>query len=64
MDNRETELGILGIAIGSAQGTRAVTGSNTDFSFSAYSDYTPVTVRSYTTRTDHAGVERDKSRDR
>jgi hypothetical protein len=64
MENRETALNTLGIAVGSYQANSGSIEQVWGANFSAYSDYTPVTVRSHTTRTDHAGVERDKPRDR
>lgn len=63
MGNREAVLGTLGIAVGGHQATLGSYEAAWETNFSAYSDYTPVTVRSHTTRTDHAGVERNKPRD-
>lgn len=62
MFNRENALATYGIAVGSQQSFGSIEHVG-EASFSAYSDYTPVTVRSSTTRTVHAGVERDKPRD-
>jgi hypothetical protein len=64
MADREATLGTLGIALGGYQATSGSFEYASETSFSAYSDYTPVTVRSHTTKTDHAGVERDKPRNR
>lgn len=62
MFNRESALATYGIAVGSQQSLGSIEQIR-EASFSAYSDYTPVTVRSSTTRTGHAGVERNKPRD-
>jgi len=62
MTNRERGLSALGVTVGSH--TEATSGfSQSGSDFSAYGAYTPVTIRSHTVRTDHAGLERNQSRD-
>jgi hypothetical protein len=70
MGELEATLQSLGVCIGSYQaGTTSLGGSDTlhslqlQSSFSGYGEYTPVTVRSSTVRTDNADVERNQSRD-
>lgn len=62
MNDREAGLFELGVIIGpSAQVDDS--GPIASAPVSGYGEYTPVTVRNYTVRTENAGMERNQSRD-